>query len=85
MVDARAGLEAVPQFYKKIGDIVPSGCYFKFHDIWRITTTKVREILGSNLSFEIFSREQKMIDVHLVLIPESSTIYSREPNTVLAL
>ena len=58
VVDARAGLQAVPQFYKKIGDIVPSGCYFKFHDIWRITTTKVEKTIGLNLSFQIFPRER---------------------------
>jgi len=39
--EAKAKLAEIPNLYKTVADLVPPGCYFKFHDIWRPQTTKV--------------------------------------------
>merc|ERR1712008_19801 len=43
---ARAALSNVPSLYASIGALVPAGCYFKFHDVWRITTSKCCFVLS---------------------------------------
>ena len=46
--ETRLLLAEVPVHYKKVEKLIPSGLYYKFHDLWRNSTTKVnsRRLMG---------------------------------------
>ena len=34
-------MKFIPELYKNVQKLVPEGAFYKFHDIWRLSTVKV--------------------------------------------
>ena len=35
-------MKLIPELYKNVQNLVPEGAFYKFHDIWRLSTVKVK-------------------------------------------
>ena len=39
--EAKENMKFIPELYKNVQKLVPEGAFYKFHDIWRLSTVKV--------------------------------------------
>ena len=39
--EAKENMKLIPELYKNVQYLVPEGAFYKFHDIWRLSTVKV--------------------------------------------
>ena len=39
--EAKENMKLIPELYKNVQNLVPEGAFYKFHDIWRLSTVKV--------------------------------------------
>ena len=41
ITEAKENMKFIPELYKNVQKLVPEGAFYKFHDIWRLSTVKV--------------------------------------------
>ena len=50
--EAKENMKLIPDLYKNVQNLVPEGAFYKFHDIWRLSTVKVG-VFGCQYSLKL--------------------------------